>query len=146
MHRDHRGWGLRCHLRDSRVIICGTLGSLVRLWGEVCSRRPRGLRRYFWKRREERRQRKNNQNHKKKKNVLGLIVGLLGRFSKGLSEVQGGPGGRARIARGPSDKPIPGQKWQGTHRRSSFTKRNVFTTVCRLCKSCVLTWGIVHLE
>ena len=105
---------------------------------EVCSRRPRGLRRYFWKRGEERRQRKNKKNHKKK-NVGRLIVSRLGRFLKGLSEVQGGPGGRARIARGPSEKPIPGQKWHGTHRRNSFKKRSVFTTVYRLCKSWVLT-------
>ena len=130
---------------ERSLIILGAVlgwswGVLVGGPNEVCSRRPRGLRR------EERRQRKNKKNHKKKKNVLGLIVGRLGRFLKGLSEVQGGPGGRARIARGPSEKPIPGQKSHGTHRRSSFTKRNVFTTVCRLCKSCVLTLGIVHLE
>ena len=89
MHRDHRGWGLWRYLRDSRVTICGTLGSLVRLWVEIFSRRPRGLRRYFWKRREERRQRKNKKNHKKKKNIGRLIVGRLGRFLKGLSDVQG---------------------------------------------------------
>ena len=136
---------------ERSLIILGAVlgwswGVLVGGPNEVCSRRPRGLRRYFWKRREERRQRKNKNNHKKKKNVLGLIVGRLGRFLKGLSEVQGGPGGRARIARGPSEKPNPGQKCHGTHRRSSFTKQNVFTTLCRLCKSCVLTPGIVHLE
>ena len=61
-------------------------------------------------------------------------------------EVPGGPRGRIQIARGPSEKPIPGQKWDGTHRRSSFTKRNIFTTIRCLCKSCVLTWGIIHLE
>ena len=57
-------------------------------------------------------------------------------------EVPGGPRGRVQIARGPSEKPIPGQKWHGIHRRSSFTKRSVFTIVCLLCKSYVLTSGM----
>ena len=70
---------------ERSLIILGAVlgwswGVLVEGPNEVCSHRPRGLRRYFWKRREERRQRKNKKNHKKKKNVLGMIVGRLARF------------------------------------------------------------------
>ena len=97
-------------------------------------------------REEEREDRERTRIITRRRRTFLDLVGRRGRFLKSLSEVQGGPGGRARIARGPSEKPIPGQKWHGTHRRSSFKKRNVFTTVCCLCKSCVLTQGIVHLE
>ncbi len=75
----------------------------------------------------------------------GRVVGCAGEVRR-WSWVLEPPGGRAQIARGSSEKPIPGQKSHGTHRRSSFKKRNIFRTVCCLCKSCVLTIGIAHLQ